>query len=297
MRAKADEQFRDIIAKAITRYQAAEEHWKGPNNCASIQFTPASGSHPLRVGDTGSVSANLVSSRGGSPPRATWTHTGAGNATFTPPTASSVPASFSYSGILAAGEGIFVTGAWKAVSKAGVAQDTWTQPTISSSINTISGTFSGDQNIGGSILSWVGEATFRRVVPGEGANGVFQLQSASYAITASGRALHIDCQQSGTKTITQTAGDLTVNGRPQDGLPPYDLSGSIIPLGPFNSTMTVNLSQCSDPENSPTSMVTSLAFTPLKIGGQSADGLDFSGSLTDTLGAVTNWRWTMHGTP
>jgi hypothetical protein len=44
-------------------------------------------------------------------------------------------------------------------------------------------------------------------------------------------------------------------------------------------------------------MVTSLAFTPLKMGGQSADGVDFSGNLTDTLGAVTNWHRTMRGTP
>jgi hypothetical protein len=297
MREKADQQFRDIIDKAIRKMRASEEHWNGPNNCASIQFTPASGAHPLRVGDTGSVSANLVSSRGGSPSTATWTHTGAGNGTFTPPTASAVPASFNYSEIVAAGEGIFVTGSWKAVSKAGVAQGTWTQPTVSSAINTISGTFGGDQNIGGSILNWSGEATFTRVIGGEGANGAFHLQSASYTVSASGRALHIACDQSGSKTITQTAGSMSANGQPPSGGAPYDLSGEIIPIGPTNSTMTVQLSNCADPENSPSSMVTSLAFTPLKIGGQSADGLDFSGNLTDTLGAVTNWHWTMRGTP
>ena len=298
MREKADQQFRDIIAKAITRYQRAEEHWKAPNTCATIQFTPASGTRPLRVGDTGSVSANLVSSRGGSPPRASWTHTGAGNGTFTPHTATAVPASFSYSGIVAAGEGIFVTGSWKAVSKAGVAQGTWTQPTTSSAINTISGTFSGDQDIGGSILNWAGEATFTRVAPGEGANGTFHLQSASYTVTASGRALHIACDQSGSKTITQTSGSMSATGQQPAGAAPYDLEGSIIPIGPTNSTMTVQLSNCADPENSPSSMVTSLAFTPLKMGGQSADGVDFGGSFSEAFpGLVTNWRWTMRGTP
>jgi hypothetical protein len=296
MRSRADEQFRDIVDKAIRRMRATEEGWNSPNRCATIQFTPASGTRTLRVGDTGSVSANLVSSRGGSPSRASWTQVGAGNATFSPATATAVPASFSYSGIAQAGEGIFVTGAWKAVSKAGVAQETWTQPTVSSAINTISGTFSGDQDIGGSILSWAGEATFRRVFPGPGGDGAFQLQSASYTVTASGRALHIDCQQSGTKTVTETAGDLTSTGQPPDRAAPYDLSGSIIPVGPFNSTMTVSLSGCSG-SNPPSSMVTSLAFTPLKLGGQSADGVDFSGNLTDTQGMVTNWRWSMRGTP
>jgi hypothetical protein len=231
--------------------RASEDHWNGPNNCATIQFTPVSGSHPLRVGDTGSVSANLVSSRGGSPSTATWTHTGAGNATFTPATASSVPASFGYSGIVTAGEGIFVTGSWRAVSKAGVAQDTWTQPTVSSAISTISGTFTGDQNIGGSILNWAGEATFVRVVPGEAANGVFRLQSASYTVHASGRALHIACDQSGSKTVTQTDGDLTTTGQEPSGLEPYDMSGSIIPIGLNNSTMSVQLSNCADPERTP----------------------------------------------
>ena len=178
MREKADQQFRDIIDKAIDRYKATEEYWKTPNNCATIEFTPASNSRPLRVGDTGTVSAKVVSSRGGSPSRADWTHTGAGNGTFTPATATAVPASFNYSGIATAGEGIFVTGSWKAVSKAGVAQATWTQPTVSSAINTISGTFSGNENIGGSILSWAGEATFDRIFPGEGAAGAFQLRSA-----------------------------------------------------------------------------------------------------------------------
>ena len=278
--------------------RASEDHWNGPNNCATIQFTPASGSHPLRVGDTGSVSANLVSSRGGSPSGATWTHTGRGQRELTPPTASSVPASFNYSGITAAGEGIFVTGSWKAVSKAGVAQETWTQPTVSSAINTISGTFSGDQNIGGSILNWVGEATFVRVLHGEAANGAFTLQSASYTVTASGRALHINCQQSGSKTITQTAGDLSSLGQPPRLATPvrpqrldhpdradqqHDDRAALELLGPGE------LAELDG--HQPRVLRRSRSAV------QSADGLDFSGNLTDTLGAVTNWHWSMRGAP
>jgi hypothetical protein len=295
MREKADQQFRDIIAKAIDRYKAVEESWKTPNNCATIEFTPASNSHPLRSGDTGTVSAKVLSSRGGSPSRANWTHTGASNGTFTPATATAVPAGFTYSGITTAGDGIFVTGSWKAVSKAGVAQATWTQPTVSSAINTISGTFSGVQTVGPSIFSWTGEATFARIAPGEAADGTFQLRSASYTVTASGKAGSFDCDQSGTKTITQTTGSLTSAGQPPDKRAPYDLSGSIVAFSVEANTMIVQLSGC--PPNSPTEILTGLTFKPLVFGGQSADGTDFSGHLTEDLGVITNWTWSMRGAP
>ena len=40
MREQADQQFRDIIAKAIKAFDDAEEAWNGENACASIDFTP-----------------------------------------------------------------------------------------------------------------------------------------------------------------------------------------------------------------------------------------------------------------
>ena len=150
MRSQADQQFRDIIAKAITRFDATETHWNGANNCATIEFAPASGGRTLRVGDTGSFTGTVKAQPGGSPSPATWTLVGAGNAQITPAGASSNPATFGYSGIGRGRTGIFVTGVYKAVSKAGVAQKEWRQPTEGiPPINRIAGTFSGTQNSGG----------------------------------------------------------------------------------------------------------------------------------------------------
>ena len=299
MRQQADQQFRDIINKGIGRYDDAETRWNGANNCATIKFTPASNDRPLRVGDNGTVSGNLVATRGGSPSTATWTHLVSGNGTFTPGSASSVPASFNYAGILQAGPGIFVTGTWKAVSKAGVAQATWSQPTKTSSINTITGTFSGSQVVGNSLISWSGEAAYVRTIPGVGADGAFQLQHATYTVVASGKAeLFPSCTQSGTKTVTQSAGDFSSTGQEPSRLAPYDYTGSAIPVSPFDASMMVDLSGCDPDDHAPSQAITSLAFTPLKAIGRSDDGVNFSGSRTESYGALTwNWNWALTGAP
>ena len=298
MREQADQQFRDIIDKAIRRYDTAENGWGTPNTCATIQFTPASNARPLRAGDTGTVSANLVAQRGGSPATATWTHLGSGNGTFTPAGASSVPASFDYAGVTQAGPGILVTGAWKAVSKAGVAQETWTQPTETSSIRTITGTFSGSQVLGTSVFNWSGEVAYARTIPGNGADGVFALQHATYTVVASGTAEYFPtCTQSGTKTVTQTAGDLSSSGQEPSRLAPYDYSASVVPSSPFDASMMVNLSGCND-DNAPSEVITSLAFNPLKAIGRSDDGASFSGSRTEDQGLLTwTWNWALTGAP
>jgi hypothetical protein len=296
MREQADQQFRDIIAKAIRRYDDVENNWNTPNHCATIQFTPATNARPLRVGDTGTVSANLVAQRGGSPPTATWTQLASGNGTFSPGSASSVPASFTYAGILQAGPGILVTGTWKAVSKAGVAQEAWTQPTVTTSISTITGTFSGRQVIGGSVFDWSGEVAYVRAAPGSGADGVFLVQHATYTVVASGKSEFFPtCTQSGTKTVTQTAGDLASSGQEPSRLAPYDYSGSVIPSSPFDSSMMVDLSNCDD-VNAPTQTISSLAFTPLKVIGRSDDGVNFSGSRTESYTNLTwTWNWALTG--
>ena len=58
--------------------------------------------------------------------------------------------------------------------------------------------------------------------------------------------------------------------------------------------MTVQLSNCADPENSPSSMVTSLTATPLKLSGTSADGIDLSGTCSENLEQGT-WTWSSAG--
>ena len=290
MREKADQQFRDIIAKTIEKFRKAEEHWNTPSNCATIEFTP--GSTTLHVGDAGSVSANLLAKRGGSPSTATWTHTGASNGTFTPGTAASVPAAFSYDGILSAGEGIFVTGAWRAVSRAGVAEATWKQPTESSQIKTIAGTFSGAQNVEGSILRWTGHVTFIRASPGEGANGGFRVQSASYTMTASGRVLNVGCDQAGSKTIGSATGDLVPHGLGPSETAPYDYMGDVVADTFDGVTLSVTLSNCTEPAMNGQQITIGIPTVPLHMTGRSEDGVNFSGSVSD---ATNQWDWSLRG--
>lgn len=300
MRAEADKQFRDIIDKAIRRFRRAEIAWNEPNTCASIEFTPAPNSKTLHLGETGTLVARVQAKPGGSPDRATWTLLSSLNAPFSPGSASANPAGFNHGGVGDAGPGIIVTGAFKAVSKAGVAQGTWTQPTEGLVVNTIAGPFGGTWNLGGSIFTWTGNATFTRVLPGTGANGTFRLVSGTYTVTASGKDATgaTGCQQSGTKEVTMTAGDLTVLGQAPAYTPPYDYSGSVIGLGP--QVMTVTLSSCPQPENDGMQFAVGLPFAALDTQGnrQSADGLDFTGSSSQSVGGLTiDWNWALRGTP
>jgi hypothetical protein len=207
-----------------------------------------------------------------------------------------------HGGVTDAGPGISVTGTFKAVSKAGVAQGTWTQPTEDLAVNTIAGAFSGTWNLAGSILSWTGNATFTRVVGGPGANGIFKLTSGSYSVTASGKDASgaTGCQQAGTKSVTMTDGDLSVAGQEPARTPPYDYSGSVIGVGP--QSMTVRLSSCPPgaEQFEGADITIGLAFTALDTRGsrRSADGLDYTGSSSqDQSPLMVNWNWSMHATP
>jgi hypothetical protein len=303
MRAQADKQFADIIAKAIEKYRRVEDGWNQPNTCATVEFTPASNTRTLHLGDTGALGARVQAKPGGSPSGATWTLLSSQNAPFSPGSASSNPASFNYGAVADAGPGINVTGAFKAVSKAGVAQGTWTQPTENVGVNTIAGTFSGTYSFGGSSYSWTGSATFTRVVAGPGANGSFQLTSGSYTVTASGTdgTGASTCQQAGTKTVTTTGGDLTVTGQEPTRTPPYDYSGSVIGFGPEAMSMTVRLSNCppgSELENKDVPIGLQLTALDTRGTHQSADGLDYSGISSQNEGPLSaSWNWSMRGTP
>ena len=174
MRARADQQFRDIIDKAIRKYRERETAWNNaPYPCARLEFTPASNTRTLKLGDTGVVGARVLAQPGGSPDRATWTRLGATNTTFSP-----------RHGVCGAHRlqlprhpdrrpGDHGDGHVQGGVEAGVAQGTWTQPTENPEVNTIAGTFNGVWNAGGSILSWSGTASFARGAPGPGANGTF----------------------------------------------------------------------------------------------------------------------------
>jgi hypothetical protein len=304
MRERADQQFRDIIDKAIRKYRERETAWNdAPYPCASLEFTPASNTRSLKIGDTGVVSARVLARPGGSPDRATWTRLGATNATFSPDTASAVPTNFSYRDILTAGPGITVTGTFKAVSKAGVAVGTWTQPTENLAVNTIAGTFSGVWRAGGSVLSWSGTASFARGVPGPGANGTFLLSGGQYTVTASGKDAtgSTGCVQSGTKAVTLTNnGNITVTGQGPGETAPYEYTGTAAGIGPSDATMTVTLSSCPDPTWNGRQTTIGLPFIAFDTVGAkaSADGLDYTGASSRSGGGLTqDWHWAMRGTP
>jgi hypothetical protein len=249
------------------------------------------------------VSARVLAKPGGSPDRATWTRVGAGNARFSPDTAASVPANFSYSDIVAAGPGILVTGTFKAVSKAGVAQGTWTQPTENLEVNTIAGTFSGVWKAGGAILSWSGTAGFARGLPGPGANGTFFLTSGQYTVTASGKDATgaTGCVQSGTKAVTLTNnGNITVTGQGPGQTAPYEYTGTAAGIGPGDASMMVTLSSCPDPMYNGQQFTIGLPFSALDTAGSkvSTDGLDYTGASSRSVGGLTQeWNWAMRGTP
>ncbi|HEX5622200.1 MAG TPA: hypothetical protein VFX51_27485 [Solirubrobacteraceae bacterium] len=299
-RQQADRQFRDIVNDAITKYRERERGWNEPNRCATLTFTPASNTRRLRLGDSGTFTAAVQAKPGGSPSNATWTRVGAENATVTPGSASGGRPSFRYSGVQHVGAGIFVRATLKAVSKAGVARQAWTQPTLSDSINNITGSFSGVWNFGGSVLSWSGGATWLRAAPGSNANGQFALKTGSYTVTASGKdgTGGTDCTQTGTKAVTLTTnGFASVQGQPPAFTPPYTYSASAAAIGPSSSNMQVTLSGCSDQSYNGKVVTIGLPFSALETGSQtSADGITYTGHHTDIAG-VTSWNWNLHGTP
>jgi len=299
-RQQADRQFRDIVNDAITKYRERERGWNTPNQCATLAFTPASNARRLRLGASGTFTAAVQAKPGGSPSTATWTRVGAENATVTPGSASGGRPTFRYSGVQQVGAGILVRATLKAVSKAGVARQAWTQPTVSDSINNITGSFSGTWKFGGAVLSWSGGATWLRAAPGNGANGQFALKTGSYTVTASGKDATggTDCTQTGTKAVALTNnGFVSVQGQLPAYTPPYTYSASAAAIGPSNASMQVTLSGCSDSSYNGTVVTIGLPFTALDTGSKtSADGLTYTGTNTDISG-VTTWSWNLHGTP
>ena len=299
-RKEADRQFRDIVNDAIAKFRERERGWNQPNTCARMTFSPASNTRPLRLVDSGTVTPSVQAQAGGSPSTATWTRSSVVNATVTPATASGARPSFRYSGIQHVGLGILVRATFKAVSKAGVARQTWTQPTRTDSINRITGSFSGSQHFGQSVLSWSGGATWGRAAPGAGANGQFFLQTGSYTVTASGKDStgSTDCTQTGTKTVALTNnGHVSSQGQLPNLTPPYTYDATAAGIGPNDAQMQVTLSGCSDSNWNGQVITIGLPFTALDTGSQtSADGVTFSGHRTDVSG-TTSWTWSLHGTP
>ena len=307
MREQADQQFRDIIAKAIKAFDDAEAGWNRENACASIDFTPGANSKTLHRGESGGFDARTNAKPGGSPEGATWTLTGGRNAEFSPYGASSNPARFSHGAPVDVNHGLPVTTVVRSVSKAGVAQATWWQPTEGEPpVNRIAGSIGGRQNTFGTIFTWSGSVSFVRVAPGAGGpDGYFNLQTSQYTVIASGRdgSGATACQQSGTKTVTGGSGDLQVRGEPPSyGEPPYTYTGGSFGPLPDSQTMTVTLHDCPPgaEEYEGREVTASISVAPFDTrGGRvSTDGKAFKDSVTETSGQATfTWNWDMTGSP
>ncbi|MEA2427384.1 MAG: hypothetical protein QOF37_1012, partial [Thermoleophilaceae bacterium] len=126
--ADLDKSFATLVNKEITNFKNLETDWNQANTCAKIQFTPASGSLKLHQGDTGSFSAQAVADQGGGASPGHWTRIGQENATVNPERSEGANPQFSYQ-VTNAGTDILVKATYRATTKAGVAQESWTQKT------------------------------------------------------------------------------------------------------------------------------------------------------------------------
>ena len=134
---KAD--FANLVQRVIRNYRSLETGWNRANACAKIDFSPRSGDQPLSRGQTGTVTATVSAQEGGAPPSGRSTITGPVNATFTPAQARANPFAPSFT-VASSGPGHEVRGNFRVTSRAGVAEDPWTEP-INELPNQISGTW------------------------------------------------------------------------------------------------------------------------------------------------------------
>ncbi len=118
------------------------------------------------------------------------------------------------------------------MSKAGVAQKEWRQPTEGiPPINRIAGTFSGTQNSAARCFDWNGSATYVRGSPGPGSNGYFTLQSGQYTVVASGRDGTEGFPPAGSpapRPSPAPAGTSMSTARADSDGPPYGYSGGLL---------------------------------------------------------------------
>ena len=305
MRREADKQFRDIVKNAIDRYKVTEEGWQRPNACASITFTPASNTKRLRRGETGSFTARTNAKPGGSPATASWTRTGSANAPFSPETASANPTRFSHGGVTRAGRGVNVSATVKSVSKAGIAQATWTQPTRDDGvINRISGTFNGTWKAetpnGTGIMTFLGDVAYERIRPPRAPAhpACYELVSGGYNLTLSGLDVSTTsgCRMTGSGHIPFLVGQSTMNV--SDGGAPYTYAWEAFTAVPPAPTGSINGRRTNCPPGSEGFEGTTFQinlFAPIRATGQtSADGITYQGTVSDTV-MTTSWRFT--GTP
>jgi hypothetical protein len=232
----ADEGFAATVDFELKKYRELEDGWNTPNKCAKLEFGRKNRSLTLHRGEGGDETVKVNAGSGGSPASAKWSIAGQENGTFSLNSDSANPNGFKYK-VTKAGETVEVKGTFKAISKAGVAEDSWIQKTEPEpSIEHIAGNFGGEVKSATStgkpsVQRWTGVATFDRFTPAVsgGASGTYLLSSGSVSIEASGTdgTGITGCQQSGSANempIPPMNGSAEVTGTGPEQQPPYTYS-------------------------------------------------------------------------
>lgn len=306
----ADKGFAATVKYEIDRFRELEATWREPNRCARLEFGKANESLTLAAGEGGEESVRLDATRGGSPPRADWTLSAQENGEFSFASHSSNPTNFSYRATKT-GKGVKVKATVRAVSKAGIAEQSWVQKTRpEDGIQTIEGSFGGEltgATVTGppSTQKWSGVVSLHRLTPPDGgpSSGLFVVTSGNVSVDLSGTESSgaTGCLQSGSAQAPISGGTMTVSG-PGEGVPyQYEIQLTM----PF---LVVKATRHTCPKAAQEAGYEGTEFdaTPawkLTVSGQeSGDGLGFTGSVKESFGAppFLSWieeSWNLHGKP
>ena len=314
-RTDGDQQFRAVVEKAIAGYRSRESEWQTPRKCADLKFNAPSNSLTLSPNSTGSFNATAIAKSDGQPSELDARLSEMQNASFSPTRAGGQRAQFSYENVASgAPPGSKARAKVRATSKAGVAEDTWEQlikPPFE--INEIEGNFSGTftqvTSIGTSRVSWTGAGTFvRQTPPGiAGATGSYLLKAGIASFHFSGLTLvgGADCDMSGSTVVDlfQDAGG-SIGVTPVDFMKPFEQGphnyGGSVSLGP-DPMVTLTQENCIPEAASEEGKQYEypVGYPPLQMGPAqrlSPDGIDYSGSYSDSQGGLTyEWTWVLTG--
>jgi hypothetical protein len=135
----SDETFAKTVKHVIEEYRGRESAWQTPNTCATLEFTPASGTLRLQNRQTGTFKGSVRAKRGGTAADGRWRRVAQRNVSVSPARATGREPAFTYR-VTNAERG--VSARFRVTSPAGVAQDPWTQNTADLPPR-FAGTFSG----------------------------------------------------------------------------------------------------------------------------------------------------------
>ena len=308
MKQAADEGWKAVVKTETDKFKELEAAWLNPNACAKIEFGKANGTITFHRNETGSESARVDAKPGGSPAKASWEMRSQSNAFVTPPSGTANPNSFSFK-VVNAGPGVEVQVTLKSVSKAGVAEKTWSQKTEQTAVNKIVGAFTQRFDLSGSVFEISGSnLVFERAVPPVNGpvDGLFKLASGLYTYTASGNANQIGvgpkCSVRGSGQFAlQKESAFTVFGQKLDGEPPFDYTFSVGSdfVGGLPPMVDIETFGCAPEagefEGKHFQWPASVGFFT-SLPRTSADGITYSGSVTtETPPLTVTETWSFEG--